>query len=995
MPDFVHLNAHSCYSMMRGIPWPAQICAAAKEMEMPAAAVTDTNGLYGLVDYLEEAKRQGIPAIIGAQVDDPHSKARAVLLVKKRPAYKSLCEIISNRHMEPGFELARALGGADEGLAVLTDDKNILKKLAGRKELYCEIRRTQGSHELSRWAAERGIPDVVTADAHFLKPEDRRLHTLLRAIDTNSTLKSIPKDEIAEASCWYKSADDMILQYPHLPRAVERAAELASQCETNWQFGNVIIPKFPSENGLRSFELLKQKCEEAIPRRYSRETPAIRRRLEKELDIIRAKNFADIFLIVADVVRQTTLTCGRGSAAASIVSYLLFITHVDPIAHNLYFERFLNKQRIDPPDIDVDFAWDERDDVLAYIFDKYGPMKTAMVSNHVTMRARASIRELAKVYGLPDQEIDLIAKRMRKIWFVSRIPVAELIKTHPQFKGLEIPEPWPEIIDTARLLEGRPRYLSVHCGGVVIVPGKMCSAAPVQKTPKGVPVLQWEKDQTEDSGLVKIDILGNRSLAVIRDALAAIKNYHGVDIPYAKLNPLHDPETQALIARGDTIGVFYVESPATRQLQKKAGTGDFEHLVIHSSIIRPAANRFINEYLRRLHGGKWEPLHPLLENILSETYGIMSYQEDVSKTAIALAGFSVADADYLRKIISKKSPKRLQEYKEMFFRGALERKVELETVESIWEMIQSFSGYSFCKPHSASYAMVSFKSAWLRAHFPAEFMAAVISNQGGYYSSFAYVSECRRMGLRVLMPDVNLSERAYKGRKNKVRVGLMQVKGLSDAGIEAIRETRQTRPYESLEDFLSRAEIDPADARLLVKAGCFDSIAGKMSRPDMMWRVYEWAAARSGHKTLSLFGDKPVKQKKAVKPTEEYSAKTMLKHEAQTLGFLCSRHPLELYRHRIKGVNRVEGKDLHKYSGRRVTTLGWYITAKIASTQNNESMEFISFEDTTAIYETVLFPKAYARFCHMITHMRPYWLRGKVDEQYGAVSLTVDEVRFV
>jgi DNA-directed DNA polymerase III PolC len=989
------LNAHSCYSMMRGIPWPAQLCAAAKEMGLPAVALTDTNGLYGLVDYLEEAKRHGIPAIIGAEVVDPGTKTRAVLLVKKRGAYKSLCEIISKRHMDPGFELPRALEGADEGLAIVTDDRGILNKFTGRKDLYCEIRQTRDSHELSRWAGRRGIPDLITANAHFLRTEDRRIHRLLRAIDTNTTLKSIPDNEVVNATCWYKSSDDLIREYPHLPGAARRAGQLAAQCETNWHFGNVIIPKFPTKSGVSSFELLKEKCEQGLSRRYSRETPAIRKRLEKELDIIKAKNFSDIFLIVADVVRQTTLTCGRGSAAASIVSYLLFITHVDPIAHNLYFERFLSKQRVDPPDIDVDFAWDERDAVLDYIFKKYGPMKTAMVSNHVTMRARASIRELAKVYGLPDGEIARITTRMRKIWFVSRVPVSELIKTHPQFKGLELPEPWPEIIDTARMLEGRPRYLSVHCGGVVIVPGRISGTAPVQRTPKGVPVLQWEKDQTEDSGLVKIDILGNRSLAVIRDALAAIKQYHGVDIPYAKFNPLHDPETQDLIAKGDTIGVFYVESPATRQLQKKTGKGDFEHLVIHSSIIRPAANRFINEYIRRLHGGKWEPLHPLLEDILSETYGIMSYQEDVSKTAIALAGFSVADSDYLRKIISKKSPKRLQEYKEMFFRGALERKVELETIEKIWEMIQSFSGYSFCKPHSASYAMVSFKSAWLRAHFPAEFMAAVITNQGGFYSAFAYLSECRRMGLKVLMPDVNLSARAFKGRKSKVRVGLMQVKGLSDAGIEAICETRKERPYESLNDFLSRTEIDPADARLLVKAGCFDSVANGMSRPDMMWRVYEWAASRSPRKTLSLFGDTLTKPAGAVKPTEEYNAKTMLKHEVQTLGFLCSRHPLELYKHRLKGVARVEGKDLHKHAGRRVTTLGWYVTAKIVSTKNNEPMEFVCFEDTTAIYETVFFPKTYARFCHMITHLRPYLLRGTVDEQYGVVSLNVDEVRFV
>ena len=397
----------------------------------------------------------------------------------------------------------------------------------------------------------------------------------------------------------------------------------------------------------------------------------------------------------------------------------------------------------------------------------------------------------------------------------------------------------------------------------------------------------------------------------------------------------------------------------------------------------------------------------------------MCYQEDVSKTAMALAGFDAAEADGLRKILSKKSKRRLPEYREKFFQGALERGVSQDTIEKIWDMIMSFSGYSFCKPHSASYAQVSFKSAWLKTHYPAEFMAAVISNQGGYYHAFAYVSECKRMGLRVLLPCVNESGRPYLGAADWVRIGLMQVKGLSDAAMGAVVEGRKRGPYRDLDDFLSRAEIDPSDARLLVKAGCFDALrlaqggvslsnpaaSGNMTRPEMMWRIHERTAGkgRGGNAQRDLFDDEPredpaaaaeapLRRGEGPPPTEEYSDSSMIKHEIQTLGFLASRHPLELYRDKLAKIRRVEAKDMAKHKGRRIAMIGWYVTGKMVSAKGGEPMEFMSFEDTTDIYEAVFFPRAYAKFCSKITRQRPYVLKGTVDEDFGTLSLNVDDV---
>jgi len=460
-------------------------------------------------------------------------------------------------------------------------------------------------------------------------------------------------------------------------------------------------------------------------------------------------------------------------------------------------------------------------------------------------------------------------------------------------------------MQTAEQIRGFPRPLSLHCGGVVIAPDGLDRYVPFQPAKKmlhltgalegGLPgdtahlqVVQWEKDQSEDMGLIKMDILGNRSLAVIRDALAAVEKNYGRSIDYATWDPLQDADTQALLARGDTIGVFYVESPAMRQLQQKTGKGDFEHLVIHSSIIRPAANYFINEYIRRMRGGRYDPLHPRLEQLLKETYGIMVYQEDVSKAAMALADFDSSSADDLRKIIAKKHKRRLLEaYRERFFSGAMRNGVEASTCQKIWDMILSFSEYSFCKPHSASFAQVSFKSAWLKAHYPAEFIAAVISNQGGYYSTFAYISEARRMGLTVLLPEINNSQRWYTGQDRFVQVGFMQIKGLARQAVENILTVRShVGAFTSLDHVLAETALDPSDMALLIKTGCFDRLEPARTRPELLWRALAWYNRHRQSRGLqpSLFDETEHLPARLPQPPS-YSEKDTLQHEVDALGF--------------------------------------------------------------------------------------------------------------
>jgi error-prone DNA polymerase len=1019
---FVHLHVHSHYSLMRGVDPLEALAAAARERGMDRFALTDTNALYGFVFYRQICDEAGLKAIAGAEIVPPDvpaaapgGRGRAVLLSRGRDGYASLCRVLTARHLEPDFSLERAVRRRPGGLILLSEDRALLAALRDALPVYAELVPGRGDRPLRDWARGRGIATVATNDVHFVRPEGRRLHHVLRAIDRNATLDRIPADDLAEAGRTFATAAEMEARLAHAPEALENAARLGEECAATWRIGTTIFPSYAVERG-DAFEILRARCQAGILHRYGRDPdPEVRARLDRELAIIREKGFADYFLIVEAITSRTPRTCGRGSGAASIVAYLLGITHVDPVRHNLFFERFLSPERRDPPDIDVDFAWDERDQIQLDVLAENGaPVRAAMVANHVGFRAKGAIHEIAKVYGLPEAEIMNVTRRLADYWGLED-PVDRL-DGRPRFRDVDFEPPWPEILAQAVALEGHPRYLSVHSGGVVLVPDDLSNHVPVEIAPKGVPIVQWEKDQVEDYGLVKMDLLGNRSLAVIRDAVRAVERNTGLALDERTWNPIEDPATLRLMERGDTIGVFYVESPSMRQLQRKAGVGDFDHLVIHSSMIRPAANRFIQEYVRRLKGGTYEPIHPALRHTLDETYGIMVYQEDVTKVAMELAGFTLAQAEGLRKALSQKRPvKPLRAHQEEFYAGSEARGVARETADQVWDMILSFAGYSFCKPHSASYAMVSFRSGWLRAHHPAEFMAAVISNQGGYYDTFAYVSEAKRMGLRVLPPDVNASDRAYAGRGREVRVGLMQLKGLHADALDAVlAERARGGAFASWEDLRRRVALRPAGAELLVKAGACDSIAGGRTRAELLWSLYLDEVRGVGDATLrapvlarasrglrsrpsgsspapvalDLFPPPPVAAPRA----PAYDRQTMLRHEVETLGFLLSAHPLEPYERAARGRGAIAARDLDRHAGERVRLLGWHVSSKLVHTKNEEPMEFAAFEDTTALFDATFFPRAYDRFCHLLTSTRPFLLTGRVEEDYGVCTLNVEDV---
>ena len=985
----IPLEVHSHYSLLRGTLSPQHLCDFLIKKGYRQFAIADTNNLYGLIYLYQTALEQGLDMIAGATLIDSQQR-KAVLLVKDAAGYNNLSRLITQRHAEQEFELQTALNGRLEGLVMLTPDRLLLQTYRS-DDVYVSLE--PGSYSLYCWARDQRLPTVANIPVYLGSPRGHQLHRIMRAIDLNTKLSRLPDDEQVPIHNYLHSTSETRDVLPFAEEALARTTEIADKCRWRPDLNNFI---FPDSNAQRDYQTLKQRVYCGAWERYGTLTERVRDRIEHELQTVREKHFANYFLIVEDIVKQAPITCGRGSAAASIIAYVLKITHVDPIQHNLFFERFLSPGRQDPPDIDVDFPWDTRDDILNYVFQTYGDTHSAMICNHVTFKARAAIREVAKVYGLTESEISIVTKRLSQLWYVTD-PFQELA-TNPLLSDLDLQDPWPEIIQNGFYLTGFPRYLSVHPGGVVLTPNEISGYVPIQRAPKGVQIIQWEKDQAEDFGLVKIDLLGNRSLAVIRDILVAVEEHYGVAIPYWKLNPLEDLRTQELIRTAATMGCFYVESPATRQLLSKMQTGDYENLVIASSIIRPAANKWIREFVRRLHGGSYNPLHPLLDETLKETYGIMVYQEDVTKVAMRMAGFSADEGNELRKVMSKKhKAAKLRDYAQKFVNGARKNGVSDTVIETLWEMILSFSGYSFCKPHSASYALVSFKSAYLKAHYPAEFIASVMTNLGGYYSTFGYFSEARRLGLKILLPNINVSEIRHTGINDRVQIGFMQLKGITRTALEQIVAERTAHGrFLSFESFLQRMpELDPADMRILIKAGCFDGVAGMEARPRLMWQLYQ---ARAGQQQR----DKPVDllalsgaDSYYLPDTGPYSVRTMLTHETEVLGFLISRHPLSLYTGILKRIAYVRACDLAQYIGREVTVVGWLITGKVVHTKTDEPMEFISFEDTTAIYETVFFPEVYRRFCRMLNNVRPYLLRGLVEEDYGAISLTVKRIEFL
>ena len=1020
---FTHLHVHSHFSFGFGASSPAALIDAAIARGFRTLACTDTNGVYGAVEFQQAAESAGIRPILGAHLR--HDGQEAVALAADEQGWGALCRAITQIHWRGGgaagpggsgeagqrgsgaVSLADLIAQDRSGLVLLSRSVPFLERvraLSGPTDLYAELVPGRERHGVLAAARRLGLPAVATNAVAFANPEDWARHRLLVAIGQNTTLASLdmphagapaslpPCPAASPSSAWLRPSADLAHLFPDCPDALTSAEEIAERCRWRIPLGRVVPPRMTDRTD--AFEQLRALAYAGAERRYGTVAPVTRDRLEHELAIIGMKGFADYFLVVHDIIAHGPTHCGRGSVANSVVSYCLGITHVEPLGAGLLFERFLNPARTDPPDIDLDFPWDERDRVLAYVFRRYPFPRAAMVANHNCFRLRGALREVAKVHGRPAGEIREVTRRIP--WYHEGEPLECLLATHPNFQGLDLPQAWQGFAREAEPLVGVPRHLSLHPGGVVIVPTALTDHVPLERAVKvldgapelTVPVIQFEKDGAEDAGLVKIDLLGNRSLAVIRDAIQAVHHNTGRLIDYTSQEAGEDPATKALFRTGQTMGVFYTESPASRQLCAKSRADTFELLVLNTSIIRPASNRFIRQYLARLHGEPYAPLHPVLRDTLAGTFGIMVYQEDVVHVCQAYAGMSLADADGLRKSLQKKRPgKQLAAYAEEFLRGAQSLGREDAVTAQVWHMVMSFSGYSFCKGHSASYIQVAQQACYLRANYPAEFMAAVLANGGGFYHPFAYVAEARRMGLTILPPDVNASEFRTTGNGRALRIGLQFISGLSAAGGDA---GTRGRPYHDFADFRARSSLSTDDIRTLIKAGACDTIAGGMTRPMMLWAVDSGEAGKRGSGEVGFLPRIP-----ASPPLPDYSAERRRQDEFAALGFLTAHHPMTLYADRIRRFRLLRSPDLPKHVGKTVLLAGMLTTAKPVHTVADEPMQFATFDDGHGLVETVLFPEVYRTRGHVLFDQGPFLLRGKVEEEFGAVTVTVTHLERV
>ncbi|MFO7768964.1 MAG: DNA polymerase III subunit alpha [bacterium] len=992
-----------------------------------------------------------------------HVPRRAILLVKGQDGYPVVNQIVTSRHLDHDFNLLRALTGRGEGAAVLTSDLDLLEALVavrGPEDHHLALpswgpwRRLYGKAR-DRGLLDAGVEPVAAGEVWFARPWDRWKHHLLTAVGLNTSLSGVPPSLLAPGEAWLQGPGHMLEVFRDLPEAVRNAAELAEACSGGPRLGTLHLPRSPLTDR-PALGHLREQCLRGIVWRYgTRDRPRatsgqicpsddprcpapgqdtdlpvpdpallreeVTRQLEHELGIIAEMGYADYFLVVADIVRfaraEGIPTCGRGSAANSVVAYTLGLTHVDPLAHDLYFERFLNQGRRDAPDVDLDFSWRDRDRVLAYVYERYGPDRVAMIATQVTFQARAAVREVARAHGLPEGEIAEVSRRLGR--FGDARELREKIDASPRFRGIDLTEePWRSVLEAAEHLDGVPRHLGLHPGGILIAPGPLTDHLPLERTAKGLVATQWDMYPVEDAGLVKIDLLGNRSLAVIDDACSEVERLHGHSISYAHFDPTEDAETRALLQRGDTVGCFYVESPAMRGLLQKLGCDDFEGLVAASSIIRPgvSSSGMMHAYIARCHGEPFSYLHPKMEDLLGSTYGVMCYQEDVIKVAHHIAGLSLADADGLRKSMSRKRDhERIEGYRQQFLEGAAEQGTDPAVAEELWRQVESFGGYSFCKAHSASYALVSFQAVWLRAHYPGEFMAAVLSNRGGFYTTFAYISEAVRMGLQLRGPDVNASREVYtgytfdegegrEGYRGWLRIGLCQVGGLSGEGCRAlVAERERGGRYTGFDDLVRRVPLTPGELEALIRCGALDGLE-EGTRPELMWRALVRERRRVPCRGREARGDPlrlplemPVPREPP--PTPEYDPLTLLGLEAETLGCLVSTHPLALCRDAVeeergrRGPPFIRGEELADRAGERVRLAGWMVTAKPVHTVHDEVMEFISFEDATALYEVTVFPAVYRRYASRLLTRGPFVLTGRVEEEWGAVSLTLERLR--
>ena len=966
---------------------------------MPALGLADHRLLSGSIEFAGACQRAGIQAILGLEIDlawdapaagPPARSNRLVLLATRLEGWTSLCRLSSALQLRDPIEGSVAVAETPcslellalftQGLLAISSPQNDptglrLGRLADLfpKRLYVALEDPAGGLPLTRLAGQARLPVVAVPPVYYLKPEQAALQRVVSAIRLNTTLARLPEAALAPPRSAFLNPAELAAHFRAFPAALAATDEIAARCKFDLPLGVAHMPQVPLPPGLTAAQTLRQKAEQGALRLYGDLTGPVQARLDHELEVIARQGYEPIFLIVEELLafarRAGVPYSSRGSAASSLVAHCLGITSPDPLSLNLYFERFLNPARSTPPDIDTDLCSRRRDEVIQHAFKTFGADRVAMVATINRYRDRSALGDVAKAHGLSPSAAHQLAEQLPWRFFGPRAQ-EEDENGEPVSPFAELRQRFPDdlhqrIFDDAQNLLKLPRHLSVHPGGLIVAPGPLTDLVPVLRSgSKGITITQFDLDSVEALGLVKIDLLGIRGLTVLGDVAEFIHASQpgAFPSPLAVLDstPAVDPATSACLEYGHTIGCFQIESPGMRATLRDIHARSADDLLVALALYRPGPIQggLRDAFVRRFKGLEAVAhLHPALEPLLSETYGVILYQEQVLRIAHALAGFSLAEADLLRRAMSHFDPGRqMQILQEKFITAARQNAgVPLETGRRIWELMAAFAGYGFPKAHAASYAQVAWRSAWCKTHFPAEFMAAVLANWGGYYSQRVYLSEARRMGLAVRPPHVNFSGESFgvvrkpaagtsTGPEKVLYMGLGQVKELTHRTLNRILAQR---PFASLEDFLARVDPRPVEAANLAQVGALEGLG---AIPFILERINRGAAWRPGQ--LSLFGwETP--------PEVDWSLKERVAAQQALLGVGVDAHPLELASAQIAKSGAISTLEASTRVGRRVTVAGLRQSSRRSKTARGDWMMFLTLEDLEGMLDVVIWPAAY------------------------------------
>jgi error-prone DNA polymerase len=1062
---YIELHCHSYFSLLDGASSPEALVERAVALGYPALALTDHNGLYGAVRFWRAAREQGLKPIIGAEIslDDafpacheyrqgkpvqdgsgrracPQGDQKSyhlTLLAETQRGYANLCRLISAGQLagqkgQPRLTVETladhaqglfCLSGCRHGVvsrALLARDEEAARRavaqlwdLFGPDRFWVEVQWHSLPTDarlvaaLVSLARELGAGLVATNNVHYAVRAGQRLHDVLNCVRHQVTLPEALGAGLLHPNSeqFLKPPSEMAALYSALPEALRNTLHIAERCEASLDFAAQRLPAFPIPEGYTPESYLHHLCERGLIHRFDPVTPRARAQLARELTVIEGMGLVGYFLVVWDIVRfarQQGIRCqGRGSAANSLVAYLLEITQVDPLRHNLLFERFLSEGAHTMPDIDVDFAADRREEVIQYVYERYGEEHVGMVCNVVTYRARSSVRDVAKALAFPPDVIDRTAKAL------DTRSAAQVAESLPSFLSLpSLPSlPWQVLAELLGEMDGIPRHLSIHVGGMLITAAPLVEVVPLERTTMpGRVVVQWDKDGVEDAGLIKIDLLSLRTLGAVEEALAHIRAQRGIALDLDHL-PLDDPAVYDLLQRADTVGCFQVESRAQAQMLPKLQPTRFEDIVVGVALIRPGPIQggMVHPYLRRRQG--LEPatyIHPALEPVLAETLGVIVFQEQVLRVAMVVAGFSPAEADGLRRAMSRRrSEEAMAALRQRFLAGARANGLDQATAEEVWQQLAGFAGFGFCKSHAAAFALVAYQTLYLKAHFPAEFYCALLNHQPmGFYPPEVIANDARHHGVPILRPDVNRSQspcsleqagslklvrsQGHADSCLAVRLGLRYVHGLGEAWQGRIVERRGDETYRDLADFCRRARLPRPVVENLIRAGAMDSLGAEHGGRGGARRNLLWQLGGLVYQEEGLDIDVPV----APAALPMLGQAERLAWEYELVGLAPGEHVMDLYREALQARNVLSSGELAaRQDGERVRVAGWAVVRQRPPTAKGHV--FITLEDEEGLVNLIVRPDVYERYRDALRNSPLLWVEGRLQREGHALSVLV------